>query len=1105
MPPKPVRFTASADKRTFEQYIATLQAHKDAAWVELQGMQLFQTYVCAHNLIPSAMFDPGPFRVIEPPSAAFRQLCQEFFDGKEVVADYDTIETTSQDSDLIDLDDTSATMPSEPSSYEITWYHDRTDMWKGPISDPKLVVFLIDSLLSREIKKAISENVKYKMMRVFHSHDHASHMTKLNKLDKTKTNGDAGLWQVAGLSFQLSAKERSRNRRSLRYVDGKSAKNLKIADDTETTGNEGNRSQIPTINIDDIVAYEEEDGSTAMGEVSKPPEPPTKSKKKKKKAKKHEIKMAQTTEGDAVGIPESDQMSTGAMVETTVSATTSLNREGSQKSKIEVELEIRRLESEHCSTHTKSSKDRTLELSEAGQAMTDVAIEESVATFAKGRKGKKPDAGGQALDTHNEREVVLQKSSNTAITKSSAAKSQASRIHRHPLPSSPTATMNEQDAFISVNAKPSNDDTPKSTGGLPSAIVSSASSENTPPALADDSVSEQSSTSKPNLVKEETSPVQTSPKRKTRAWRRQRGRAKARDRARAQPETSQAVNVLESTSHEGVSDEVTPNTAAKVMDPILSVKNDSSDLESDRNITSLDDHTICAPKEMSAPSNAQQSATRPVSKVTEQTVTLPESSGLLINTISANDKGMTECTESYITVTPAVHQPHVAAESPHSTTDQLVSSGTHEPQELEEYVVVESNLDWADLTIPTRSLPHNRFPSLQDLRSRFKENGDITLEAEEPAQMTAIQDLQVLTEAEVPVQMTAVRDPQVLTLQFGDAPIGAGLSLPLTITREPRFHFPDASPSNETAIVDTITYDSPLEQISTGPGLNSADDTPKYFVPSPSFVTTVPGTNPKDLATFSSNINGGYQLRTPPGLQRNPIFQTRASRSFSVPPPSNVMISSPKQAVSDHSGHGTEDENGTGNTHAHPSISEDQLSEQNSQHQANPSAYVCSCCKLERYATPNEPIYICPFCGLLNNVRYCSRVCILADSFEHASKCAKYPASNSAIIIDPPSHYVYDKDALMSLHGWGNPDSAALVRQKIFSMYCSTGKFPEVCKAWSMKEETRAGTYSPNFRETPHRVTGDYHIFCSSDPAAGAFAPTEVIAVSSCTSPQSHR
>lgn len=160
--------------------------------------------------------------------------------------------------------------------------------------------------------------------------------------------------------------------------------------------------------------------------------------------------------------------------------------------------------------------------------------------------------------------------------------------------------------------------------------------------------------------------------------------------------------------------------------------------------------------------------------------------------------------------------------------------------------------------------------------------------------------------------------------------------------------------------------------------------------------------------------------------------------------------------------------------------------------------FTCSCCGITRRPTTAVPMYFCSFCGRLPNIRYCSRACLLADAFDHAGQCANIPESQSITNFDPPSQYVYDKDALFTIQELGNR-SRELHRQKTFSMYCFSGPFPEVCNAWMKKHESRAGTYPADFSEeaSGKKITGDYHVFRSEVSTPGQVCPSEVLTVSS--------
>lgn len=336
----------------------------------------------------------------------------------------------------------------------------------------------------------------------------------------------------------------------------------------------------------------------------------------------------------------------------------------------------------------------------------------------------------------------------------------------------------------------------------------------------------------------------------------------------------------------------------------------------------------------------------------------------------------------------------------------------------------------------------------------------------------------VLGQDSIPAQGTAVKDFRVMALQFGDMPIGSGLELPQQVSRQPGIVHPVNAPSNGGSHFRVVRSESvPTEQSRSPPQSRYASS--QYYASSSGFDGEVPIESPKEQQSLAA--------------------QSYASSSYSVAstlyPPSGNSTELPTHGEYEQQNHGY---TGEQNNHPRPVTQSNQVLQQDNSSgngEPPPPPFTCSCCRITRRPTTVAPMYFCSFCGPSTNIRYCSRACILADAFDHTYHCVNWPASETFTVFTPPSEYVFDKDALLTLQEWGER-SRELHRQKTFSMYCFSGQFPEIRNAWVKKVESRAGTCADGLQEASAKVAGDYHIFRSEVSATGKFCPSEVITVS---------
>ncbi|KAG4431186.1 hypothetical protein IFR05_013331 [Cadophora sp. M221] len=136
----------------------------------------------------------------------------------------------------------------------------------------------------------------------------------------------------------------------------------------------------------------------------------------------------------------------------------------------------------------------------------------------------------------------------------------------------------------------------------------------------------------------------------------------------------------------------------------------------------------------------------------------------------------------------------------------------------------------------------------------------------------------------------------------------------------------------------------------------------------------------------------------------------------------------------------------------------------------------CTFCEQLKVPTAANPLYFCPLCGVAPGLpRYCSRSCLLANSWEHAHACRNSPAYSNFVNTDLGPTYNYEAFPLNNCHFM--PDSAEKYRQKMFATFCKYGEAPDIRHAHSKKW--------PNVdwsRVLPSRSqsrAGDYHIFKS--------------------------
>ncbi|PQE32953.1 hypothetical protein CJF32_00001443 [Rutstroemia sp. NJR-2017a WRK4] len=136
----------------------------------------------------------------------------------------------------------------------------------------------------------------------------------------------------------------------------------------------------------------------------------------------------------------------------------------------------------------------------------------------------------------------------------------------------------------------------------------------------------------------------------------------------------------------------------------------------------------------------------------------------------------------------------------------------------------------------------------------------------------------------------------------------------------------------------------------------------------------------------------------------------------------------------------------------------------------------CSHCTYRCYGTAQNPIVLCHGCGVSSNIRYCSVACLLADSMAHSSICMQHPDVLRSIVPPCPEQYLYLLDPIISLDGGFN--SPEYFRQRAFAMYCRSGQFPQLLRAWARKSSLVRTIDGHDLGESLNK-TGHYFIFRS--------------------------
>jgi hypothetical protein len=142
---------------------------------------------------------------------------------------------------------------------------------------------------------------------------------------------------------------------------------------------------------------------------------------------------------------------------------------------------------------------------------------------------------------------------------------------------------------------------------------------------------------------------------------------------------------------------------------------------------------------------------------------------------------------------------------------------------------------------------------------------------------------------------------------------------------------------------------------------------------------------------------------------------------------------------------------------------------------------MCTYCEERTTPSVESRQVLCHGCGPNTNIRYCSVACLLVDALNHAHRCVNYAAGDRAAYYNlPASHFIYIINPIMPMLDY-LPETPERFRQKVFSMYCSSGPFPKLLMAWMKKANVVYPSHWQNMdlSEMAKR-SGDYAVFRSN-------------------------
>ena len=109
-----------------------------------------------------------------------------------------------------------------------------------------------------------------------------------------------------------------------------------------------------------------------------------------------------------------------------------------------------------------------------------------------------------------------------------------------------------------------------------------------------------------------------------------------------------------------------------------------------------------------------------------------------------------------------------------------------------------------------------------------------------------------------------------------------------------------------------------------------------------------------------------------------------------------------------------------------------------------PYSYICTSCRLRKIPTMAIPITLCPGCGPLCNIKYCSTECLLANALYHSGQCMRWSPSEDVVRpitprLDDPFRFYPESFIPYYAGNHKVPESPELFRQKAFSQW----RFPD--------------------------------------------------------------
>ncbi|KAF7933736.1 uncharacterized protein EAE98_003445 [Botrytis deweyae] len=142
----------------------------------------------------------------------------------------------------------------------------------------------------------------------------------------------------------------------------------------------------------------------------------------------------------------------------------------------------------------------------------------------------------------------------------------------------------------------------------------------------------------------------------------------------------------------------------------------------------------------------------------------------------------------------------------------------------------------------------------------------------------------------------------------------------------------------------------------------------------------------------------------------------------------------------------------------------------------------CTYCRGHHHATIDSPMVLCHGCGPNGGIKYCSIACLLAESLAHANVCQESVDDSETFTISrPTAHQIYYTGILAAPLTFGTTFQKSIYayRQKVFAMYCRSGPFPKIHKAWARQNNTLPTVPEQDAVEATKK-TGSYFVFKSA-------------------------